>query len=80
LGVPPAKAAGGGFGDGSANMRKIIWMKEREKMRGGSRIRVSGPSGNNRLEEEAAHQLSEIRKRGLLTPRSTTWAIVLIQP
>jgi hypothetical protein len=56
LGVPPAKTAGGGFGDGNANMRKIMWMKEREKMRGGSRIRVSGPSGSKRLDEDAVYQ------------------------
>lgn len=56
LGVPPANAAGGGFGEGSANIRKIMCMKEREKMSGGSRIRVSGPSGSKRLDEDAKHQ------------------------
>lgn len=80
LGVPPAKAAGGGFGEGSANMRKIMWMKERENMSGGSRNRVSGPSGSRRLDEDAIHQHSILRIGVLHTSWSTTWPIVFIQP
>jgi hypothetical protein len=58
LGVPPANTAGGGFGDGRANMRYIMYVKVREKMTGGSRMRVSGPSGSKRLEDDAGHLVS----------------------